>query len=533
MGILSALERRASPENPSTNLSAWIDSLGGGRTKSGVSVDEVSALNLSAVWAAVRVLTDTVASTPIHVYERLARGKSREPSHPLYRLLHDRPNPQMSAYTLKEVLQGHLALRGNAYAEKERNGRGEVVALWPITPDRVTPRLVEVRGSVQKVFEVRVGGETKVLGPDKVMHLTGFGHDGLVGYSPIHFARESLGLAKAAEEFGGSFFGRGLRASGALTHPSQLSEQGRRNLRESVERMNTGLENAHRILLLEEGMTWAQTSLAPEDAQFLETRQFQTVEIARWFQVPPHKIGDLSRATFSNIEHQSIEFLTGTARPWFVRWEQTLNEELFSAADRNTYFAEFKMDALLRGDTAARGAFYAQLFNIGALSQNDIREKENENPIEGGDRYFVQGALVPVDKIDDVLAGNTPTAPAAPAPEPAARFHLVFLDAAERILRSEIPHLRHAAKAGAVRQWADEFYHGEHLSVVASKLLPACLALDPANGARMAGLLAAEWAYRSLTDVKQADDVGAVVDSWQNGRAEEWARSIIERGGAV
>lgn len=545
MGFLARLERR-SLENPRTSLSAAIEAWdSGAKTHSGASISEANALNLSAVWAAVRLLANTMASMPIVVYERLEpRGKTRSPTHPVYRLLHDRPNPEMSAWTWKGVLQGHIETWGNAYAEKERNGRGEVVAYWPITPNRVTPRWAEVRGGIRKVFEVNVDGAVRVFGTDQILHIPGFGFDGLQGYSPIRMARESLGLAKAAEEFGSRMFGQGLRTSGVLTHPRQLGDKARDNLKKSIAAQNEGLSNAHRIMLLEEGLTWTQTSLPPEDAQFLETRVFQTVEVARWFGVPPHKLADMSRATFSNIEHQSIEFVTDTVRPRCVGWEQVLNHEAFSQADRGKYFAEYNIEALLRGDTAARASFYSQMVNIGVYSQNDVREKENENPVDGGDRYWVQGALVPIDKIDDVIDAKKKPEPApAPAPddEPEEqdeggdgfeRFRPVLLDAAERVLRREVEQLRAAIKRGNVETWADGFYYQEHAGFAAGRFLPACLAIDMRNGAKLAGKLGSDWATVSLAEVrrvvKDGGDLEVLAKWWENERADEFVRSVID-----
>lgn len=543
MGLLARMERR-SLENPNTSLAAAIDALDwGAETKAGTKINETSALNLSAVWAAVRLLANTVAKTPLLVYKRLEpRGKERAPAHPTYRLLHDRPNPEMTPFTFKEALQGHLATWGNAYAEKERNGRGEVVALWPIAPDRVTPEWVTRAGRVEKVFRVRVDGIERVFGPSQIMHVPAFGYDGLVGYSPIRYARESLGLAKASEEFGSRLFGQGLRTSGVLSHPGTLSDKAKANLKRSVEENNAGLSKAHRIMLLEEGLTWTQTSLPPEDAQFLETRQFQTIEVARWFGVPPHKIGDLSRATFSNIEHQSIEFATDCALPWFVRWEQVLNYDLFSNADAGTHFCEYLMDSLLRGDTAARGAYYQQMINSGVLSQNDVRELENMNPVKGGDRYWIQGAMNPIDKIDDIIDSKKAPPPAAPPaggddePEeeddaPMARLKPVLQEAAERVLKRELEEIRAALKKGSLEFWAAGFYQ-DHAAFAAKRFLPACLAADPVNGGKRAGQMGADWAAASLAEMRQAvkanTDVEQIVQRWEAWRAEEWVRSIIE-----
>lgn len=501
MGLTSAVERRASLEDPSVPLSnpaAWlVDWAGGGKTKAGANITEASALNLSAVYAAVRVLTDTVASIPLPIYERLERGKRRATEYPIYRLLHKRPNREMVAFTFKETLQGHLALWGNAYAEIEFNGAGFPIGLWPLLPDRTRAE----RRNGQKVIITRVGDVDEVLAADRVLHIPGFGFDGLMGYSPIKMARESLGLTRAAEEFGSAWFGNGSRPSGVLQTEGKLGDVAQKNLRESWERMHTGLSNAQRVAILEQGLKWQAIGIPPDDAQFLETRKFQTAEVARWFKVPPHMIGDLERSTNNNIEHQGLEFVIHTARPWFVRWEEWIGETLIPEADRERYFAEFLMEGLLRGDTAARGEFYTKLFQLGAVSPNDIREKENlGNPIDGGDQYFVQLNMVPLEQAAEAMQAQAEAAPppARTEPEPEARRESetpvlnlaeyraersqnarrrhqnaqrrVFEEAAGRVVKREVDGVRRglrksfgARDAAAFSEFLTEFYesHGE------------------------------------------------------------------------
>lgn len=353
---------------------------------SGVSVSEHTALNLSAVWCATRVISEAVASLPLILYRRLGEGgKERATAHPLYVLLKDSPNPEMTSFVFREVLQSHLLLWGNAYAEIERDGSGRPIALWPIPPNRVQPG----RREGQLVYRVQTdNGQTVELRPENVLHIPGLGFDGLVGYSPISLARESLGLTAACERFGSSFFGNAAKPGGVLEYPGQLSDQARENLRKSFEYIHSGASNTGRTLILEEGMKFTGTTIPPEDGQFLQTRQFQILEIARWFNLPPHRLKDLGRATWNNIESENISFIQDTLRPWLIKWEQEVSRKLLLPNERRTYFVEHLMDAYLRGDTESRFRVYVAGLNNGIFSINEVREMENKNPVEGGDKYM-------------------------------------------------------------------------------------------------------------------------------------------------
>lgn len=363
----------------------------------GVSVSTEGSLRLAAVWACVRVLSQTMASLPLVVYERLDRGKRRAPDHPLWELLHNEPNPLMTSYEWRQALMGHLALWGNAYSEIEMSGAGQVVALWPLRPDR----MVEVwrTGDGLRYRYELPDGERVVLSGERVFHVRGLSSDGVLGYSPIATTRQAVALGLAAEEFGARFFGNDARPGGVLQHPGVLGDQAHGRLQKSWESRHGGLARSHRVAILEEGMTYQQIGIPPEDAQFLETRKFQAEEIARVFGVPAHKVGLLDRATFSNIEHQSIEFVTDTVRPYAVQWEQAILSRLMGRGDRGRYFAEFLVDGLLRGDTVSRYQAYATGRQNGWLSANDIRELENMNPVDGGDVYLVPLNMVPAESV--------------------------------------------------------------------------------------------------------------------------------------
>jgi len=393
---------------------SWLlEALGGLPSSSGMYVSESSALKITAVSAAVRILAESVGFLPLIVFERLSGGgKRRATEHPLYRPLHDEPNPYMSSVTWRETGQGHLALWGNSYSEIEWGAHGQVKALWPLLPNRVWP---EVKNN-QFAYHVHSdkAGEV-ILMPGDVLHIPGLGFDGIKGYSPVTLAREALGLALATEKFGATFFLNGSRASGVLEVPASLEGPASANLRKSFADANSGLDNVGKTILLEDGVKWRQLSIPNNDAQFLETRKFQVTEIARMFRIPPHMLADLDRATFSNIEHQSLEFVIFTLGPWLRRWEQELNRKLFSAQEKRRYFIEFNVDGLLRGDIASRYAAYNTGRNGGWLSADDIRELENMNPLPGGAGKIY---WMPVNMVDASKPRPEPVAPPAPAPAP-------------------------------------------------------------------------------------------------------------------
>jgi HK97 family phage portal protein len=385
----------------------------GGPTASGVSVNEGNALTYAAVWRAVSLISSQAASLPLILYKRLPNGgKERFTSHQTYRLLHDEPNPEMSSMVMRETMTAHCLTWGNCFAEIERDVLGRPIALWPLLPNMVRP----YRDQAKRLFySASAPGVPDVDIPAADMiHVHGLGFDGLLGYSVIHMARESLGLGLAAQKFGATFFGNGSTFGGVLQHPKTLVGTARENIIKSVEARHAGVERAHRFLILEEGMTYQKLGIAPNDAQFLETRQFEITEVARWFGVPPHKLHDLTRATFSNIESENIQFVVDCLQLWLIRWEQELNRKLISRSERNIQFVEHLVEGLLRGDSAARGAFYREMFNIGAVSIDEIRERENLNPIgaaNGGDVHWVPLNMAPSD-----LAMQPKPEPAPPAP---------------------------------------------------------------------------------------------------------------------
>lgn len=327
-------------------------------------------------------------------------------------LLQKSPNPRMTAFTFRETMMVHILLWGNCYAEIEYDTQGEIVALWPIPPHRVE-HMETTAGD--PFFRVTTSdGEQHNVPFYAMFHIPGLGFDGKKGISVIQWASKAIGLALATEKFGAEFFENGTNIGAVATHPGTLSEPAFERLKETLREKYEGLGNAHRLLLLEEGITFSKNTIPPNDAQFLETRKFQILEIARIFRVPPHMMADLERATFSNIEHQGTDFIVHSVRPWLIRWEQTINWKLFSETEQKRLYAEFLIEGYLRGDSAARAAFYKEMFNIGVYSQNDIREKENDNPIEGGDRYYAPLNMIPLDLLDKYYDSKLSPSESAP-----------------------------------------------------------------------------------------------------------------------
>ena len=401
MGIFSGLfKSRDKPQNR-TSGSNYAFFMGG--TTSGKAVTERSAMQMTAVYSCVRILSEAVAGLPLHLYKYTdSDGKAMALDHSLYRLLHDEPNPEMSSFVFRETLMTHLLLWGNAYAQIIRNGKNEIVALYPLMPNKMSVDRDEdgrlyytyYRGSDEAIKDK---GLSVTLYPSDVLHIPGLGFDGLVGYSPIAMAKNAIGMAIACEEYGAKFFANGAAPGGVLEHPGTIKDPQR--VRESWQSTFGGSGNANKIAVLEEGMKYTPIGISPEQAQFLETRKFQINEIARIFRVPPHMVGDLEKSSFSNIEQQSLEFVKYTLDPWVIRWEQSIQRSLLSADEKSRYFVKFNLEGLLRGDYQSRMNGYAIGRQNGWMSANDIRELENLDRIpeeDGGDLYLINGNMLPL-----------------------------------------------------------------------------------------------------------------------------------------
>jgi HK97 family phage portal protein len=371
MGILQGIFKAR--DKPKNALGGSRYSFFFGNTSAGKPVNEHTAMQMTAVYSCVRILSETLAGLPLHVYRyNDSGGKEKYLKHPLYKLLHDEPNPEMTSFAFRETLMSHLLLWGNAYAQIIRNARGEVIALYPLMPNKMTVD----RDSKGRLFYLysrtsddapTLGDDSQVyLAPSEVLHIPGLGFDGLIGYSPIAMAKNAVGLAIATEEYGAKFFANGAAPGGVLEHPGTIKDP--QKVKESWNAAYQGSQNAHRVAVLEEGMKYQPIGISPEQAQFLETRKFQINEIARIFRVPPHMLADLEKSSFSNIEQQSLEFVKYTLDPWVVRWEQSMCRALLMESEKPIVFIKFNVDGLLRGDYVSRMSGYATARQNGWMS---------------------------------------------------------------------------------------------------------------------------------------------------------------------
>ena len=412
MSFLSSLFRsRDKPIKDRTSGSAYTFFMGG--STAGKNVNERSAMQMTAVYACVRILSEAIAGLPLHMYRyKDEGGKEKATGHTLYHLLHDEPNPEMTSFVFRETLMTHLLLWGNAYAQIIRNGKGEVIALYPLMPNRMTVNrdsngMLYYEYQTMKEDAPTMKGAVYQLDPSEVLHIPGLGFDGLVGYSPIAMAKNAIGLSMAAEEYGAKFYANGAAPSGVLEHPGVLKDPAK--VRDSWNAAFGGSSNSHKVAVLEEGLKYTPISISPNEAQFLETRKFQIDEIARIFRVPPHMVGDLEKSSFSNIEQQSLEFVKYTLDPWVVRWEQSLYRALLSSDEKNTYLFKFNLEGLLRGDYQSRMQGYSIGIQNGFMCPNDVRELENLDLIPdelGGNKYMVNGNMVDLANVGAAYTGN-------------------------------------------------------------------------------------------------------------------------------
>ena len=400
-----------------------------GVSSAGEKVDEKSAMQIATVYACVRLLAETVATLPLHLYRYRKDGKGKEKAvdHPLYRILYILPNPEMTSVTFRETMMTHLLLWGNCYAQIVRDGKNGVLGLYPLLPE-----LVEVdrdeQGRIYYVYHAYtddVPGETNkdiYFRRDEILHIPGLGFNGLVGFSPIAMMKNALGNEIAVEKYGSSFFRNGAQPSGVLEHPGVLKDPAK--IRENWTEIYGRAGNAHKVAVLEEGMSYKPISLPPEDSQFLSTRQFGVEEICRIFGVPPHMVQDLQRATYSNIEHQGIDFVVHSLMPWLVKFEQGIIKDVLAGGEQMEYFPVFNVDGLLRGDYASRMQGYATAINNGIVSINEVRRMEGFDPLpesEGGDLHIINGSFVKLSDIGMAYRRTAPTGNGGTEPAERAR----------------------------------------------------------------------------------------------------------------
>lgn len=544
MGLLDMLETRSTLENPSVSL---VDALTGNglfRSVSGPSVTEENALKYGVVWAAVNAISGDIGGMPFKLYQRLPNGGREEVrSHPVWNILQVQANEQVSAGSFRESQQAQLLLGGNNYSEIEFDNAGRAVGLWPLPPKRVR---IERNNAGEVVYVVTLDGpsEPVVLSADRVLHIAGLG-DGLTGFSVIRFAREAIGLGLSMEEYSARFMSNNSTPGGILSTENTLNDVAAKKLKQRWEAAQGGLENSHRVAVLEEGLKWQQMGLSAEDAQLIESREFQVRDVVRYFRIPPHKVGDLGDATFGNISEQSVEYVGDTLMPWTNRWERNVMIKLLTQKERDAgLFVKFSFQSLLRADVELRGAFYTTQFNTASITPNEIRALEERNPIEGGDTAFVQLNMVPledagnmsiaertalllaeqgVQAIPDVETRSETRQAASPATRLRLRrlFSPLVSDATERVVRSEINAVRRQEKLLAndpdgYLNWLDDFYRNSQPEFSTRVMLPVFTAYAEAVADAAAGEVDLEAA---------PNDIRAFVEAYTTTFSDRYAAS--------
>lgn len=467
----------------------------GQRSAAGVSVSEDGALTSTAVWACVKVLAESIAQLPLLTYRRVDNGgKTRATDHPVYGLLKDAPNPELTSFEFRSTIAAHVATWGNGFAEIVWGKRGYPEALWPLLPGKME-NIERRNGTLFYTYRLP-DNSTKILAGQQVLHVRGLSGNGLWGYSPVRQAMQAVGLSLALEEYGARFFGNGARPGGVLSHPGRLSDEAQKRLKASFNEAHEGLANSHRLKILEEGMSYTAIGIPPEEAQFLQARQFQIAEIARIYRVPLHMVGDLSRSTNNNIEHQSLEFVQYTLMPWLTNFEQAYQRDLLSPRDRMSLDIEHLVDGLLRGDNKSRNEALAIQRQNGVITVNEWRAIENMNPVEGGDTRIEPLNMAAVGT--NMARMSTPQTETRQMERRADVDEMVrtrlglagsqvslLVDIAERVTRRETSdvgravakYLRRGSDVAGFLEWAKEFYNG-HREFIGRNFSPAFEAIS-------------------------------------------------------
>lgn len=505
------LSRAVKPSDPQKQGGSMLFGL----PKAGIRVDEDVALNYSAVWAAVSMIAHTLGIVSWQVFERRDGRRERLFDHRVAELLNVRPNEEMTPQTFKQTLAVNALLWGACYAEVDRNGRGEPMALYPIPSKHVTPAR---KDSGRLYYEVeQEHGDTVEIRMENMFAAVGLSFDGIVGVSPIQRARESISMGLAMESYGASFFGNDARPSFVLETDNKLSEKAESNLKDWINRNHGGPNRKWKPGVLEEGLSIKQVGMPNDDAQFLESRKFQIGEIARWFNIPPHKIGDLERATFNNIDSRERMFVTEAILPWARSLEEEANRKLIMPGNRGRLFTKFQLNSLMRGDVQTRSQFYTAMFNVGAFSPNDIRILEDMNPVRGGDVRVVPGNMVTLDQAGTQMA-------------PQQAMFDVFANIADRMLRREQKAVVAASGKEDFHNWVGEWYESHHEHLL-KEFRPAAEALAQQCGGSVEHEALHQWATNhclaAADRIKHSDDIEATMHEW-SGRSRDVAGEVID-----
>lgn len=487
----------------------------------GVRVDEREALKYAAVWACIRIISESIAVMPWETMRQVGEMRERQTAHGVYRLLRRRPNSEMTAFVFKRTLVSHAVSWGNGYAEIERNNMGEPIALWPITPDRVTPD----RDTLGKlVYRVRNPDGSEIIIPASDMfHLPGLGFDGIQGYSVIHMARESISLGMATEQFGAAFFGNGAQPGLVITQKEgtkSLTKEAVDNLIATFTKKNQGAARAGKVNYLDAGMSVTPVGIPQKDAQFLETRKFQILEICRWYRVPPHKLAELDRATFSNVEDQGLDFVIDTLLPWVTGMEEEADAKLFKVSEGD-YYTKLNMNVYMRGDSQARKEYYTAMFDRGVFSIDDILAMEERNPLPNG---IGKLRMVPMNfvSVETAFANGGSGKGAERTPQ---QTKALWLDVAHRMVTKEMKAMERIADKEDAKAEAQRFYESHHKHIA-----EAFAAVAEFDGIALLSSNAQTYCRKSLTTAQHDIDRGVMGKFLRELRADGATNLLKEMG---
>ena len=517
-----------------TSPPQWLlDYLGTGETVSGESVTVTGSLSVPAVLGAFTILAEDTASLPLILYRRMKRGKERASDNPYYALMHDRPNPEHTSMLFREFILGHMLGWGNFYAQIIYDGRGQAQELWPLSPARM--EVFRDENGERKYLYTRENDSKRAFRASDILHIPAFGFDGLVGYSRVSMARNSIAMAFSAEKYAGRVFQNDARPSVLVKHPGSLGDKAYERLQESWNLSYQGAGNAGKAAILEEGMDVTTIGFPPKDAMFIEQQEWSVTQVSRVFRIPPHMLGQVNRSTSwgSGIEQQELGYLSHTLRPWLVRIEQQLNKDLLLEAERKLYFYEHLTDGMLRTDIVARFSAYAQAITNGWMTRNEAREKENMNPLDGLDEPLVplnmQGADEP-DPEPNPGPNPQPLPQGEGEPDEDEEDDVVrgfVREAAERIVRREVNEVQDAVKRWLDKgkpekftAWLEQFYRSEFPQFILKTLEPMKRDVSQVTGVYC--LTHGQMVARDLEDRRAVS-----VETWQETMPELLTKSLM------
>ena len=543
-----------SPAEATRDVGGWIDEgMSVGRdSAAGVNVSEHNMVSLSAVFAAIRAISEDTSKLPLKLYERgdmrgagLPRGKLEARDHEVWSLVTRRPNPAMTPFDFRQAVIASAMMWHGGFAEILRNGGGRPRELWPVHPSLVTVQMDDdgvVFYRIHRNSSLRPEGSRDVDRED-MLHLKGFGDNGLVGWMIARVARDSIGVYKAAETFTAKFFANGAAPGGVVSFEGNVKQDTLDDYQKRLQQKQGGVMNAFKIMMFGGGAKFTPTTVDAEKAQLTETLQFRVEDIARWFRIPPHKIQHLLRSTFSNIESQSLEYVVDTLMPWLVRFEQELSAKLLMEDEQDLFF-EHSINGLLRGDMASRSQFYNNGIQGGWLTRNEVRDMENRNPYEGGDQFLVQQNVAIVNEDGEPEPANeSPGEGSEEAPGGAtddgeqtseqpntAAWMPVFVDACERMIGREVKAVNGKGEK-STQEWLDSFYT-KHEQAVAAALEPPirsmCMAMGWDEPKHLAERHAAMHVAESKRMLSVAEDREAELRRWQDERPGRMACNLID-----